>query len=764
MPPRRLSVSVEIPVPPKSPHKPQESDGLPPASKSKNKDNGMPPPGKKRKRMHVWNDEEPPTHKTRQSSRPPTSTASIREPSVPRKLAQLPPVKKPPFNPLPTARTPTRPAMQLFVFGNGDMGQFGLGTGVLGDISRPRQHTWFKEAIEKGILGTGPGAGIDALCAGGMHTLVVDEAGRVWSWGINDNAALGRPTVNVTHPDRPNEVIEAEVLETEPMVVKTLVDEDFRAVDVCAGDSISVALGEGGALRVWGSFRSSDGLLGFSPNAPRVTQILPTLPSKLASERFTQVTCGTDHVLALTSKGVIVAWGNGQQAQLGRRIIERRKVNGLVPHRLALRKIRIVGSGSYHSFAVDHKGEVYAWGLNSMRQCGTGLDEDVVTQPTLVPSLSPSKLGPGRSVVAIAGGEHHTIFLISDGTVYACGRCDGFELGLGSDHPAMQDLKERKAAGKKEAEEEWVKNGGKLEDMPPYIVDEYIAEPVQVFFPRPPGSLESSDPSDPDGSPVYGDATTRIAAISSGTRHNLAISTTGYAYAWGYGNQCQLGLGPDVEEQSVPRRIRWKGGDSWKVLKGSCGRPALFVGQVKSAPLAIEFDGWIRSDDEYYPEIKEEEEYPTFFQEPNINSRIIASQADAFGLAGNQNAPVPGNLATFADECCKEFGLADALKEDVLRTAKLPPHLLLLRLHARTVAFGEHVQTTQVNSFLTSREFKETITRRLQAGLLDPHISHYVNGTTAQFARHIIENPASYEIPMAVQAQGTPMKITAINS
>lgn len=53
--------------------------------------------------------------------------------------------------------------------------------------------------------------------------------------------------------------------------------------------------------------------------------------------------------------------GNGQQAQLGRRIIERRKTNGLAPERLALRKIARVGSGSYHSFAIDHKGVVYAW-------------------------------------------------------------------------------------------------------------------------------------------------------------------------------------------------------------------------------------------------------------------------------------------------------------------------------------------------------------------------------------------------------------------
>lgn len=50
---------------------------------------------------------------------------------------------------------------------------------VLGDISRPRLHTWFKEAIDAGALGSEVGAGVDALCAGGMHTLAVDEAGKV---------------------------------------------------------------------------------------------------------------------------------------------------------------------------------------------------------------------------------------------------------------------------------------------------------------------------------------------------------------------------------------------------------------------------------------------------------------------------------------------------------------------------------------------------------------------------------------------------------
>ncbi|KAG8698245.1 hypothetical protein FRC09_007335 [Ceratobasidium sp. 395] len=632
MPPRRqsMSVSVEITVPSPSASKKRQKETTP---ASPPKASMPPPPSKKRKRGNPRTDaEEPPTRRARatspeapaapesESSRPPVSKAqstrapsvsrstrapsvarstrapsvarSSRAPSIPRstragsrassvarsvragsvprtpgrgRIATLVPLKKPPFNPLPAVRAPKRPAAQVFVFGNGDMGQFGLGTDVLGDISRPRPHAWFKDAIEAGILGREKGAGIDDLCAGGMHTLAVDELGKVWTWGINDNAALGRPTVNVAHPEKPNEIIEAEVLETQPMVVQTLLDEGFRAINVCAGDSISVALGEGGAIRVWGSFRSSDGLLGFDPSAPRVTQVLPTVPDKLARERFTQITCGTDHVLALTAKGVIVAWGNGQQAQLGRRIIERRKINGLVPHRLALRRVRVVGSGSYHSFAVDDKGEVWAWGLNSMRQCGVGLDEDVVAQPTVVPGLSPSKLGKGRRVVAVSGGEHHSIFLLNDGSVYGCGRCDGFELGLADEHEAMIELKARVKKLKDQAEEEWVKNGGELAEMPPFFSDEYVPEPVQIFFPPAPTTTN------PDPALLHGDATTKIAAISVGTRHNLAVSVAGHAYSWGYGNQCQLGLGPEVEAQSVPKRVRSKAMEGWKVVGCAAG-------------------------------------------------------------------------------------------------------------------------------------------------------------------------------------------------
>jgi hypothetical protein len=80
---------------------------------------------------------------------------------------------------------------------------------------------------------------------------------QVWSWGINDAAALGRITSNVPDPENPGKIIETEELETWPMIVPALLEEGFRAVSVAAGDSISVAVSAEGQVRAWGSFRVS---------------------------------------------------------------------------------------------------------------------------------------------------------------------------------------------------------------------------------------------------------------------------------------------------------------------------------------------------------------------------------------------------------------------------------------------------------------------------------------------------------------------------
>lgn len=229
------------------------------------------------------------------------------------------------------------------------------------------------------------------------------------------------------------------------------------------------------------SLQSSEGLLGFNgvPGASK-TQFSPIPLPSISNHRFSAVACGADHVLALTTDGFVYVWGNGDQNQLGRRIIERRKINGLAPERLALRNIVAIGAGAYHSFAVNKDGKVYAWGLNSLRQTGVsedrGGEDDIIQVPTLVDGLDPSEHG-GAKVIQIEGGEHHTIFLFDNGEVWGCGRCDGFQLGLGKEHPARKECDERIQLAKEEVLAQRQKDGT---TEGPIVVDEFIPEPVQV--------------------------------------------------------------------------------------------------------------------------------------------------------------------------------------------------------------------------------------------------------------------------------------------
>lgn len=227
------------------------------------------------------------------------------------------------------------------------------------------------------------------------------------------------------------------------------------------------------------------------------------IPS-LEKLKFVSVSCGADHVLALTTTGHVWVWGNGQQNQLGRRIIERRKKNGLAPERLGLRNIVLASTGTYHSFAVNTDGIVWAWGLNTFHQTGIssdkGGDEEMIITPTPVDALSPSK-HDGSRVIQIEGGEHHTIFLFDNGEVWGCGRSDANQIGIGKDHPAQQGLQERREeiqegkqkkvdeaqkkveAARNKGEEEIEEVERELQGAQASLAaaqDEYVPEPVRV--------------------------------------------------------------------------------------------------------------------------------------------------------------------------------------------------------------------------------------------------------------------------------------------
>lgn len=192
---------------------------------------------------------------------------------------------------------PAGPSGRIYVMGQGDMGQLGLGEDET-------------EKLRPGALSIEGGLRVLQVACGGMHTLALVEGGLVYSWGVNDEGALGREA-------RGGHLAlqEGETAGDETVPEKIVFPGGVKIKSVTAGDSHSMALTQGGAVYGWGMFRDSGGKFGFSPDTQ--IQTTPALV-KVGGEKIQQLVSGSDHVLALTPNGSVWSWGCAECGRLGR--------------------------------------------------------------------------------------------------------------------------------------------------------------------------------------------------------------------------------------------------------------------------------------------------------------------------------------------------------------------------------------------------------------------------------------------------------------
>lgn len=332
----------------------------------------------------------------------------------------------------PTINQAPTQKLSVYVFGEGSAGELGLGSKKIDnrkpiDVKRPR----LNELLTK--------AGIVEISVGGMHSAAITHDNKILTWGVNDQGALGRDTHwegglkdmeegdSGSDSDSDDEDSGLNPHESTPAAVDPKhFPEGTKFTNICACDSATFVVTHDGSVYGWGTFRSNEGILGFTEDV--MVQFTPLLIPQL--KKIVTLCSGANHILALDAKANVFAWGAGQQNQLGRRVVERTRAGGLVPREFGLPRGKIdhIASGSYHSFAVDKKGQVWTWGLNSFGETGitegAGEDSAVIPKPTIVKSLK------DYNIKQLSGGSHHTIAVTTDGKVLAWGRSDAYQLGV----------------------------------------------------------------------------------------------------------------------------------------------------------------------------------------------------------------------------------------------------------------------------------------------------------------------------------------------
>ena len=365
------------------------------------------------------------------------------------------------------------------------------------------------------------------ISAGIIHTVALDEEGRVYIWGNNEYGQLGDGTTT-------NSVL--------PICISDKENElkGKRIVDISAGEVHTVAIDEEGKVYTWGY--NEFGQLGDGTTTNSTLPIcISEKGNELKGKRIVDISAGGGHTVAIDEEGKIYAWGNNEVGQLG----DGTTTNSVLPicisdkdNELKGKKIISISAGVVHTVALDEEGKAYTWGNNEYGQLGDGKTTNSVLPICISDKDNELK---GKKIISISAGVVHTVALDEEGKAYTWGNNEYGQLGDGKTTNSVLPIcisdKENELKGKRIVdisagyghtvaidEEEKVYTWGYNEfGQLGYVTEDNSTEPICI----------SDKENELKGK--------RIVDISAGYGHTVAIDKEGKVYTWGFNEYGQLG-------------------------------------------------------------------------------------------------------------------------------------------------------------------------------------------------------------------------------
>ncbi|CAJ1810137.1 unnamed protein product [Sphenostylis stenocarpa] len=265
----------------------------------------------------------------------------------------------------------------LFSWGDGtyNVGLLGHGT----DVSH-----W----IPKKVCGPLEGLQVISIACGTWHSALATSNGKLFTFGDGTFGVLGHG--NRQSVSYPKEVQLLSGLKTIKVSCGVWHTAAIVEVTFQSGSNVSSR-----KLFTWG-----DGDKYRLGHGNKETYLQPTCVSTLIEYNFHQIACGHTMTVALTTSGHIFTMGNSENGQLGNPLVDG-KVPILVQDKLVGEFVEEISCGSHHVAALTSRSELYTWGKGANGRLGHGDIEDRKS-PTLVESLK------DRHVKNISCGSNFT--------------------------------------------------------------------------------------------------------------------------------------------------------------------------------------------------------------------------------------------------------------------------------------------------------------------------------------------------------------------
>jgi hypothetical protein len=326
-------------------------------------------------------------------------------------------------------------------------------------------------------------------------------------------------------------------------LVPTAVTGGLSFSQVSAGDAVSCGLTTSGDAYCWGE--NSLGALGSgdSLGAERVSPVVVA-----GGRRYSMINAGGGSRACALSSGAAYCWGYnyvgalGLASTAGLQTCNAGDTCSTVPGRVAgTQTFTNVSLGYYHTCGLTGAGQAYCWGRGDYGALGDGTHFDRGA-PTLVKG--------GLAFTVLSAGGLETCGLTSNGTAYCWGINDDGELGTGTitgpEGPCVSPVDPNREVGN-------------CSTVPVPVAGALRFTQISAGFQHvcaltSSGSAYCWGFGQPLPAAVPGGlAFTRVSASAQGT-HTCALTTAGIAYCWGSNSLGELGDGTQ-NDSSVPVKV-----------------------------------------------------------------------------------------------------------------------------------------------------------------------------------------------------------------
>lgn len=335
--------------------------------------------------------------------------------------------------------------------------------------------------------------------AGRFHSGAIDMSNKLLMWGDNSFAQLGvGDNINRTYPAQ--------------------VGQNADWAQISPGGYFTAALKQDGTLWGWGS--NVDGELGLRkpPTPGTLTYSEPVRIDN--SSDWKQISSGWGHCVGIKQGGAILSWGNNEYGQLGWGDISRKQAT---PTQIDADSDWLYATAGWrHTIALKQNGSLWGWGWNASGQVGIENDfKDI---------LIPCQIGPYSDWRFVSAGNEHTAAIKTDGTLWAWGRNDAGQLGLG-------DAVSRTTPTQVGTDKDWqiVACGGF------HTLAIKTDGTLWGWGNNYSGELGLGD-TDPKTSPVQITPDTNWDGVACGYCHTIAVKKDDTLWAWGFSRYGQLGI------------------------------------------------------------------------------------------------------------------------------------------------------------------------------------------------------------------------------